>query len=268
MKNCKECGESITEDQRFCEKCGAELFQEAKKINLTAPTSQAPTPTPTQEGGLFDLSRNYYLIKENAWDLGYGEIYDDKGTTIGLMHRILFSIRRRVELQETDGTVAATIHSKIISARGAQDLKDPNGVPIARIKRKILTFLKQKFYLEEPETKIRWYEAEGDFFGWSFRIFESNTHKLVAEIEKADRWRDIFLGGIFDYSDRYALKIFDNETDRRILVGFVLSIDNVLHDNQGGRGPMIGGARGPFRGRIPGRFPGSAGRRPGARRSW
>ncbi|MBY9019323.1 MAG: hypothetical protein KGD66_10885, partial [Candidatus Lokiarchaeota archaeon] len=69
-------------------------------------------------------------------------------------------------------------------------------------------------------------------------------------------------------SDRYALRIFDNETDRRILVGFVLSIDNVLHDNQGGMGPMIGGARGPIRGRIPGRFPGSAGRRPGARRSW
>ena len=52
----------------------------------------------------------------------------------------------------------------------------------------------------------------------------------IAEIEKADKWRDIFLGGVFDFSDTYALKIHDNETDRRILVGFVLSIDNVLHD--------------------------------------
>ena len=267
MKNCKECGTEISiEGQKFCEKCGAELIQEQKKISLTAPTTRATPPSPTREGGLFDLSRNYYLIKENAWDLGYGEIYDEKGQTIGLMHRILFSIRRRVELQEPDGSVVATIHSKIISARGAQDLKDPLGVPIARIKRKILTFFKQKFFLEEPETKIRWYEAEGDFFGWSFKIYESNTHKLIAEIEKADKWRDIFLGGIFDYADRYALKIYDNETDRRILVGFVLSIDNVLHDNQSGMGPMIGGVRGPGRGRMPGRFPGSAGRRGGARR--
>ncbi|MBY9021644.1 MAG: zinc-ribbon domain-containing protein, partial [Candidatus Lokiarchaeota archaeon] len=167
MKNCKECGTEISiEGQKFCEKCGAELIQEQKKISLTAPTTRATPPSPTREGGLFDLSRNYYLIKENAWDLGYGEIYDEKGQTIGLMHRILFSIRRRVELQEPDGSVVATIHSKIISARGAQDLKDPLGVPIARIKRKILTFFKQKFFLEEPETKIRWYEAEGDFFGW------------------------------------------------------------------------------------------------------
>ena len=90
--------------------------------------------------------------------------------------------------------------------------------------------------------------------GWSFKIFETATKKLVAEIEKADRWRDVFLGGLFDYSDTYALKILDNETDRRILLGFVLSIDNVLHDTGGGgmvfgSGPMR--RRGPFR---PGRY--------------
>ena len=103
---------------------------------------------------------------------------------------------------------------------------------IARIKRKILTFFKNKFYLEDPGGN-RWYEAIGNFMGWSFKVYEVATGKLVAEIEKADRWRDVFLGGVFDFADTYALKILDNVTDRRILVGFVLSIDNVLHDTGG-----------------------------------
>jgi uncharacterized protein YxjI len=250
MKKCPECGVEVSEAQNFCEKCGAELRTEPQ-IDRSVTEGKKPT-TPIIKGGLFDLSRDYYVIKERAWDLGYGSIYDEKGNEIGRMNRIIFSVRRRVELQELDGTVVATIHSKIVSARGAQDLKDPEGNLIARIKRKILTFFRHVFYLEEPFTKTRWYVAEGNFMGWSFKIYEVATRKLIAEIEKADRWRDVFLGGIFDFSDTYALRILDNETDRRILLGFVLSIDNVLHDT-GGMGPMI--RPGPFGPRRRSRFP-------------
>jgi uncharacterized protein YxjI len=248
MIYCPECGTRVSEDQRYCEQCGLELPRKPQEQKQDVKTTQPERPQHVPK--LFDIKRNYYIIKEKMWDLGFGDIMDDKGQVIGKMHRILFSIRRRVELQELDGTVVATIHSKIVSARGAQDLKDAEGNSVARIKRKILTFFKQKFYLEEPVTKTRWYEAEGDFFGWSFRIYELATGKLVAEIEKSDKWRDIFLGGIFDFSDTYALKIIDNVTDRQILVGFVLSIDNVLHDNAGmGPGVMIGPGR-----RVPGPF--------------
>ncbi len=147
------------------------------------------------------------------------------------MHRKIFSLRRKVELLEVDGTVAATIHAKIISARGAQDLKDPNGVLIARIKKKILSFFRPKFFLEDPSGN-RWFEAQGKFMGWSFKVKDLSTGDIIAEIEKADRWRDVFLGGLFDFKDTYALRILDNVTDRRILLGFVLSIDNVLHDKK------------------------------------
>ena len=256
MNYCKECGAKVTDEQRFCEQCGAELKKQDEKEE---PIPIKSEDHPTQEGGLFDLSRNYYLIHERAWDMGFGEIYDERGAQIGRMNRIIFSVRRRVELQEMDGTVLATIHSKIITARGAQDLKDAEGNHIARIKRKILTFFKQKFFLEEPVTKTRWYEAEGDFMGWSFKIYSVPDRKLVAEIEKADRWRDVFLRGIFDFADKYALKIHDNETDRRILLGFVLSIDNVLHDNAG-MGPMMG--PGHVGRRFPGRPPRPFGRPP------
>ena len=252
--NCPNCGDPTNEDQRFCEKCGSELqsIKSPSEKSDNNSVSPKPKPVPSEGGTLFDLNRSYYLIHERAWDMGFGDIMDEEGKLIGRMNRVIFSIRRRVELQELDGTVVATIHSKIVSARGAQDLKTPEGELIARIKKKILTFFRSKFFLEDPMGN-RWYEAEGDFFGWSFKIYDISTGKLVAEIEKADRWRDVFLGGIFDFADKYALRVLDNETDRRILLGFVLSIDNVMHDTSG-MGPMIGGpAR---RGRFPGPFGG------------
>ena len=251
MPYCDNCGAKVSNEQRYCEKCGSELKRKPIKEELIQPEV---IKAPQIEGGLFDIDRNYYIIKEKMWDMGFGDILNEKGQLIGRMNRIIFSIRRRVELQEVDGTVVATIHSKIISARGAQDLKTPDGQPIARIKRKILTFFRNVFYLEEPETRTRWYTAEGNFMGWSFKIYETATRKLIAEIEKSDRWRDVFLRGLFDYSDTYALKILDNVTDRRILLGFVLSIDNVLHDTNGMGFPFRptpGMRRGPFR---PGRF--------------
>ena len=231
---CDKCGaEARTADQKFCEICGTKLSS-GKDVPKEQPESAKVADTPTtvtqRPGGLFDINRNYYILKEKYWDWGSGEILDDKGKIIGKMHRKILSIRKKVELREIDGTVSATIHSKLISARGAQDLKDPEGRLIARIKKKILTLFKPKFFLEDPDGN-RWYEAEGKFMGFSFKVRDLSTGKIIAEIEKADRWRDVFLGGFFDFKDTYALRILDNVTDRRILVGFVLSIDNVMHDS-------------------------------------
>ena len=220
---CPECGAELKQpDQKFCHQCGADLTKKAAVSESSASTSKP--------GGLFDLNRNYYILKEKYWDWGSGDILDENNQIIGKMHRKIFSLRKKIELQEPDGTVVATIHEKLVSARGAQDLKDPEGNLIARIKKKIVA-IKPKFWLESPDGK-RWYEAKGNFWGFSFKVTDLTTGKVVAEIEKADKWRDMFLGGLLDFKDTYALKILDNETDRRILVGFVLSIDNVLHDKK------------------------------------
>jgi uncharacterized protein YxjI len=226
---CSNCGVELKDlNQRFCQECGFKLTSVAKQAPASAPAS---APAATRPMGLFDINRNYYILKEKYWDWGSGDILDENNQKIGRMHRIIFSIRKRVELQEVDGTIAATIHSKLISARGAQDLKTPEGELIARIKKKILSFFRPVFFLEAPDG-TEFYRAQGKFMGFSFKIYDVTTGNVVAEIEKADRWRDIFLGGMFDFKDTYALKILDNKIDRRILLGFVLSIDNVLHDQQ------------------------------------
>lgn len=262
--NCPNCGEEIkSPNQRFCEECGSELLPSASNVEAKPARVAMPPPTTGRMLGLFDVNRNYYILKEKYWDWGSGDILDEKNQVIGKMHRVFFSARKRIELKEVDGTVSATIHSKIVSARGAQDLKDPQGNLIARIKKKILTFFRPIFFLEDPQGN-RWYEAHGNFMGWSYKIQDLSTGNIVGEIEKADKWRDVFLRGLFDFQDTYALRILDNVTDRRILVGFVLSIDNVLFDRQyGGPGIFIwgiprrrGGLPGRVPRRIPGRFPG------------
>ena len=40
---------------------------------------------------LLDPKRNYYVLKEKLWDWGSGDIYDEKGNTIGKMKRKLLS---------------------------------------------------------------------------------------------------------------------------------------------------------------------------------
>ncbi len=72
--NCSKCGASLrSESQKFCEKCGAEIS------NLPIPQEKAPVNTPItsrqpsyRKGSLFDINRNYYILKEKYWDWGSG----------------------------------------------------------------------------------------------------------------------------------------------------------------------------------------------------
>jgi uncharacterized protein YxjI len=219
-KFCAKCGDPLEPGQKFCEKCGAVVEGAAN-----------PVPSTQQEasGGLFDPSRQYYILQEKYWSWGSGSIMDEKGQEIGKMHRKVFSIRQRIELVELDGTVSAMIHKKIVAIRPTYDLKDGQERDLARLKKTIINVIKPKLFLEDPNGKVL-YEARGKFMGWDFTITDANTGALVATVSKTDRWRDVFLGGVFNFKDTYALKIEDPSTDRRLLLGFVLSIDNSLHD--------------------------------------
>jgi hypothetical protein len=74
---CKDCGAEIKdpENQNFCEKCGSAIpsTQQQREVVTRSSTS---TPITTlgfepydRHGGLFDLNRNYYILKEKSRQL-------------------------------------------------------------------------------------------------------------------------------------------------------------------------------------------------------
>ena len=69
MPYCNNCGAEIKDlSQNFCEKCGSPI---PASVQQGAPASTAPTTGPAKSmkpysrpGGLFDINRNYYILKE------------------------------------------------------------------------------------------------------------------------------------------------------------------------------------------------------------
>jgi uncharacterized protein YxjI len=176
-----------------------------------------------------------YVIKEKFWDWGSGPIYDASGKEIGKMHRKILSIRRRIEFQELNGTIVASIHQKLLSIRQTYDLHDgDNGPLIGRFSKSLFSILRPKFELVNEAGQILM-TAQGKFMGFDIELFRGNSRDpkdKIAEVHKADRWRDVFFSGVWDHSDTYGVKVIDPAIDRKLLLGFVITIDNVLFDNQ------------------------------------
>ncbi len=175
---------------------------------------------------LFDINRNYYVFKEDSLYYANGFILDEKGQIIGKIERIVTDSGNILKLSELNSKMSTTIYA---TSQGTHVIKDSDGDRVASIKKKMGKQDTPKFFLEDPNDTI-WFEAQGDYLGRSYKIFNVNTGKIVAEIQRADTWQDIILGEPHEYRETYALKIFDSETDRCVLLGFVLSIDNMLHD--------------------------------------
>ncbi|MHA1833425.1 MAG: LURP-one-related family protein [Candidatus Baldrarchaeia archaeon] len=219
MDFCPHCGSRIdVPGAKFCSKCGQPLADEV--------ASSPPT-----RGGLLDPSRKYYFVKEKYWDLGYGDVYDEHGNIIGRMHRRLLSLRALIELREADNqTMVGAVHRKIVALRPTYDIKDANDRLVGRVAKKLLSFFRPSLWLED-ENGRKLLTAKGNLFGWDFKIFDDKNN-LVATISKADRLRDIFLGDVFDFSDKYAVHVVKDDVDRLQLLGFVIAIDNIVHDKR------------------------------------
>ena len=182
------------------------------------------------ETGLLSSRVNYYVLKEKWWDWGSGDIYNEKGESIGRMHRRVISLRALTEVTETDGTLVFTINKKLVSVRASYMIKDAQGNMLGRTNRKILTFFRPKLWLEDEDGK-KLLEAQGNFLGRDFKIKDSKGN-LKARIGKSDFFKDFLFGGVFDFSDTYAVKILDPEFDKQLLLGFVIAIDNSVHDKK------------------------------------
>ena len=182
---------------------------------------------------LIDVERQYYVVKEKFWDSGSGDINDEGGATIGRMDRKFLSLRSTIAVTEADGTTLFTVSKKLVSLRTSYDIKDENDELLGRTKKKLLSF-RPKMWMEDAAGR-KLLNAEGSYRGWDFAI-KDNTGQMIGQVRKSDRLRDVFLGGMFDFSDTYTLQVMEPSFDRRLLLGLVIAIDNSVHDvKKGGR---------------------------------
>ena len=177
---------------------------------------------------LIDAERQYYVVKEKFWDWGSGDINDESGATIGKMDRKFLSLRSTIAVTEADGMGLFTVSKKLVSIRTSYDIKDENDELLGRTKKKIFSFFKPKMWMEDAGGR-KLLIAEGSFAGWRFTI-KDNTGQLIGQVSKSDALRDVFLGGMFDFSDTYTLQVMEPSFDRRLLLGLVIAIDNSVHD--------------------------------------
>jgi uncharacterized protein YxjI len=180
--------------------------------------------------GLLKPTVNYFVIKETWWDWGGGDIYNKEGIPIGKMHRKVISLRALTEVTETDRTLAFTVNRKLVSIRASYIIKDAHGNMLGRTNRKIFTLFRPKLWLEDEDGK-KLLEAKGNFLGRDFKITNSEGN-LKAKVGKSDFFKDLVFGGVFDFSDTYAVQILDPDYDKRLLLGFVIAIDNSVHDKK------------------------------------
>jgi len=180
--------------------------------------------------GLLQPTVNYFVIKEKWWDWGGGDIYNKEGIPIGKMHRKVISLRALTEVTETDRTLAFTVNRKLVSIRASYIIKDAHGNMLGRTNRKIFTLFRPQLWLEDEGGK-KLLEAKGNFLGRDFKITNSEGN-LKAKVGKSDFFKDLVFGGAFDFSDTYAVQILDPDYDKRLLLGFVIAIDNSVHDKK------------------------------------
>ena len=181
---------------------------------------------------LQDYELDFYVLKEEWWNWGSGDIYDRNGNAIGHMHRRVLSLRALTEVKNSDDSLLFSVERKLISLRPSYMIKDSQGNVLGKTNRKILTLFRPKLWLENEKGK-KLLEAQGNFLGKDFKIKGTHDGTLVAQVGKSDFFRDLILGGsIFDFADTYAIKLFDRGYDKRLILGFVIAIDNSVHDKK------------------------------------
>lgn len=185
---------------------------------------------------LLDPEIEYYMLKEKQWGLGSGEIYDSNGKVIGKMKRRLRNIRGLTKLTEANGAGILKIQRKLFTYRITFDIFENHeddamhGKQFARCKRSFWSWFRPKIWLEydpdEKDSPRRRLNAQGTFAGWNFKIIANG--KEIAEVKKLDKYRDLVFTGIFDRTDTHTIHIIDKDFNRRILLGFVMSIERSL----------------------------------------
>jgi uncharacterized protein YxjI len=182
-----------------------------------------------------------YILKTNLYEEELGEVLNDDGVVIGYIKKISFSIKNRLELLELDGSILISIQDNLKSKKKTQDLMNKNGFIFAKVFKKKIFFIKSRFYLKDIIGN-KLFKAQGNYKNYIYKIVEISSKKIVAEVCKLDKWKESFLKDKPNYQNLFALRIIDKLVDRDIVLGFVLSINNILY-TQYGLSDIIGNRR-------------------------
>jgi len=183
----------------------------------------------TENVGLLSSESDCYVLKEKWWDWGGGHIYNQNGVIVGHMHRRIISLRAFTEISDCDDSLLFSVEKKLISMRPSFMIKDSQENVLGRTNKKILTLFRPQLWLEDEDGR-KMLEAQGNLMGRNFEIKDTDKNP-VAHVGKGDFFRDLILGGsIFDFNDTYAIKILNRQYDRRLILGFIIAIDNSVHD--------------------------------------
>ncbi|WXG44042.1 MAG: LURP-one-related family protein [Promethearchaeati archaeon SRVP18_Atabeyarchaeia-1] len=253
---CWNCGARLRPGSNYCADCGApvrvrQYADAAARIDVPAPPANLPEPqtvptypppqrpqqaeaVPSEAMSLFDQRRRYYMVNPKWWGWGSGDILDENGKAIGHMYRRVLSLRHMTEFREAnDVTITATINRKIAAIRDTFEIKDGREQLLGRVKQKILAVVHPVVWVEDARGQ-KILEGQGNFLGFSFKIHDmmGNT---VAEIDKTDMWKDIFVGGsMLDFKQNYAV-VINSDVDRRLVISLVIAIDEAIHEERKGR---------------------------------
>ncbi len=204
---CSNCGEKIkTPNQNFCVACGSKL-----PLNIEANEGTINN----KDSDLFNINRNFYIIKRDFWELESSEFWNEKRQVIGKIIKIKKEYKKgklghsHTEIQGVDGTVCASYFNWI---------KDPEGNIIGKLQQGV-SIAYPKFSLKDPEGNKLYKAKYKDTSIWtknkggSAPIIEISTGKTVAEIQSSSKKQNMI-----------TLKFLDKETDRRIIFCFTLFI--------------------------------------------
>ncbi len=179
---------------------------------------------------LLDPSNEYYVLHEKTWKFGEGEIYTPQGEQIGTMKRKLVSMRAEVTLKDSDESLLCIINKRLVGTRPVYDVKSPEGELIARAKKPLVAF-RESIGMYDTNGYII-YRTQGDVIKWNFTVTDPRDKKRIyAEINKANRWRDIFAKS-FSFKNRYVIRVVDRDAPRLMLISYAIIIGNVYHDKQ------------------------------------
>ena len=218
---CVNCGVKIkSQSQKFCENCGVELVKNESAVDQKNP--ETIINLKNKNKNLFDIDQEIYVLKEDFWRLGSGNIYNSIDQIIGTING---KKKKDVELINTNGEITSKIRFKSGSMRGVSELIDNKGILIAKLKKKKITTFNSIYFLEDITGANR-FEAEGEFINYIFSIKDLSLNKIVAECNKTERYKDL-LQDHFDNKNTYAIRILDKKSDRRLLLLFIIGIRQI-----------------------------------------